>query len=359
MTLLQFILILSSFIFIIFALDAYQRKKLNFLHFFVFIWWTAVILVFSFNIKLLNDFWAFFGIARGADLLVYVSIILLFYFYFELLNKINKIISFQSKMLWNMAISEFNIDKLEISENKDFKDEILFLIRAYNEASMIGNVIDEVFNAWYSKILVVNDGSKDDTKSVVKQKQQQYKDKTLLFISHFTNRGWWAANKTWFEFLKKYWKDLNVWWVATFDADGQMDTSDMSKFIQAAQTWKYDVLLGSRFVQWWTAQNIPTMRRIILFGSKIVTYVFNSIWVSDPHNGYKMLNLKALSQINIDSDGFTYASELLDEIHRLKLRFTEIPVTVRYTEYSLSKWQKNSNAINILLELIYTKLFKK
>jgi hypothetical protein len=50
----------------------------------------GMVVVFAFNQGLLNQFGKFFGIARGADLLVYISLILLFYFYIDVLNKHTK-----------------------------------------------------------------------------------------------------------------------------------------------------------------------------------------------------------------------------------------------------------------------------
>ena len=54
----------------------------------------------------------------------------------------------------------------------------------------------------------------------------------------------------------------------------------------------------------------------------------------------------------------SYASELVDIISSKKISYMEIPVNIKYTEYSLSKWQKNSNAIYIALKMIWNKFFK-
>jgi hypothetical protein len=71
------------------------------------------------------------------------------------------------------------------------------------------------------------------------------------------------------------------------------------------------------------------------------------------------LPLDFVKKVNILSDGMTYASELLEEAKRLWYKIVEIPVNIKYTKYSLSKGQKNTNAIKILLELIYQKIFYK
>jgi len=359
MTPLQFILIISGTIFLLFSIDAYQRKKLNLLHFVVFFGGIWVIVFFSLNVEMLNKFWKFFGIDRWADLLVYIWIIFLMYLYFELFNKLNKNNFNTTRLVSALAISKFQPTTLLTLPKKTFKDNILFLMRAYNEGSVIWDTIDKIIWAGYTKIVIVNDGSRDNTVQIITEKIDKNKDKNIVLISHDINRGGGSANKTWFEFLKEYGKLFDIERVVTFDADGQMDIDDMPKFIKAAQTTDNQVLLGSRFVKGGTAQNIPLMRKIILFGSKIITLFFNKIWVSDPHNGYRMIRLESLNKINIESDGMTYASEFLDEIHKLNLKFTQIPVNIIYTQYSLEKWQQNLNAINILLELIYSKFFKK
>jgi len=53
-----------------------------------------------------------------------------------------------------------------------------------------------------------------------------------------------------------------------------------------------------------------------------------------------------------------HASEIVDIIAKEKIAYREVPVHIHYTEYSLSKGQKSSNAINILLKVIWSKFFK-
>jgi len=360
---LQFIIIISGLVFFLFALDFFQRKRFNALHFLVFFGGIFVVLYFTLNIWALNKFWAFFWLNRWADLLVYISIILLAYFYFELLNRITKnkiyLTSFVSNQAVERAISHCGIDFNEI-KNKDILDEFVFLIRAFNEEATIIEVIQSILKKWFKKIIIVNDGSSDNTGKIIKDFISKNKKNHILLLTHLINRGWWAANKTGFEFLKKYWVDLKVKWLVTYDADGQMDIADIDKFLNIIkENEKLDLLLGSRFITWWTALNIPFIRRIILFWSKIVTYLLNGSWLSDPHNWYRILSLDFIKKINITSDNMTYASELIEEINRLKAHYVEVPVNIKYSEYSLGKWQKNSNAFKILFELLYKKFFYK
>ena len=53
-----------------------------------------------------------------------------------------------------------------------------------------------------------------------------------------------------------------------------------------------------------------------------------------------------------------YDSELIDEVRRKKISFTEIFVIIKYTDYSLKKGQSSLNAINIAFKIIFNKFFK-
>lgn len=80
---------------------------------------------------------------------------------------------------------------------------------------------------------------------------------------------------------------------------------------------------------------MPLMRKIVLRGAKLITYVFNGIAITDSHNGYKCFKLSVLQQINLTSDTTLYANELIDEYKRLKMHVVELPVHIKYSDYSL------------------------
>ena len=104
---------------------------------------------------------------------------------------------------------------------------------------------------------------------------------------------------------------------------------------------------------------MPPMRKVILSISRIVTFIFYGSRVSDPHVGYRILSMNALSKINITADGMHYANELQEQIRKNRLSFVEVPVHIRYTEYSTTKAhrQKNSNSVKLVAEMIYKKIF--
>ena len=352
MTRLEIILIVTGVVFFFFSLDLYQRKKLNFLHFLVFWWWTWLVIYFAFFPGAIDTFWAFFWVARGADLLVYISIIVLAYLYVELINKQAK-----QDIQITRVIRE---DALSIMWSKQLEpwNDFLILLRVYNEQETIWSTIDKLIAAWYGDIVICNDGSTDQSADIIQSKQQQYLDAQIIVLKHKINRWWWAANQTLFELIKRNGKKYT--WCVTFDADNQMDIVDMKVFRRFIQTEsECRVFLWSRFVSGAMTSNMPWVRRYILLASQWFTYVWEGQYFTDPHNGYRVIHTSLFQDIHMSADGMAYASELLSEISRNWREYIEVPVHISYSEYSLAKWQKDSNALSIFLKLVWKRWFYK
>lgn len=362
MTLFQFILVCTGLIFVLFAIDLYQRQKFNLLHFLVFFWGTAWVVVFGVRPDLLNVFGSFFWVASGSDVIVYSAIIFLVYLYFELLHKQTKVQIETTRICTAHALREWQATQKVVTTSsalhqQDDKSRFGFLIRAYNEATMIGGVIDEIVAAWFTTIIICNDGSKDTTESIIHDKATEYPDCRIVGLHHLINRGPGAANKTLFAFASRFAKELGIERRVTYDADGQMDIEDMKWFMAHADHMRWDMIIWSRFVEWAVVENMPWTRKMILIWGRVVTRIFNGVWVTDVPTGYRMYHASILPSITISSDWFSYQNEIISAIKKHHLRFIEIPVHIKYTEYSLSKGQSNMSALKILKELIYKTFF--
>lgn len=97
-----------------------------------------------------------------------------------------------------------------------------------------------------------------------------------------------------------------------------------------------DLVIGSRFVVK-TKTNVPFLRRLTLLGGQVFTCLISGIWMTDAHNGYRMLRIEAVRKIRLTMDGMEYGSELIDEIRIRRLRFREVPVNITYTTDTLAK----------------------
>lgn len=248
---------------------------------------------------------------------------------------------------------------MENFENSNIKDEFVFNIRVYNEASMLWSVIDEIIKAWFKKLVFINDWSKDNSQEILEQKRKENPDCVFVILTHKINRWWWAANQTWYKFIQKYTEQLKVSRFVWFDPDWQMDIKDMETFISNIKkdNWKIEAYLGSRFIKWWSSENIPNSRKRILAISKLVTRLFYWIKVSDPHNWYRVIDIETLRKIHLTADWMHYANELNEQLQKNHVKTKEVPVHIRYTDYSLWKGQKNSNSIKLWLQMIYQKIF--
>lgn len=218
------------------------------------------------------------------------------------------------------------------------------VIAAYNEASVIYKVISEIKEYWCN-VVVVDDGSTDNTKIEAARAG-------AIVVSHLVNLGQGAALATGIEFCL----DMNADYIVTYDADGQHCVGDIEKIINKISLEKIDVVIGSRFLG--KTINMPCKRRLLLKMAVLFTRLTTGLLVTDAHNGFRCFSKHAAQQIRIRQNRMAHASEILEEIASNKLSYAEMPVTIIYTAYSLSKGQKLSNAFSIMIDLFLGQIKK-
>ena len=213
------------------------------------------------------------------------------------------------------------------------------VIPAYNEASVIADVIGGL-RSLRSKIVVVDDGSQDST-------SQAARLGGVTILRHVTNLGQGAALQTGLI----YCLGKGARYICTFDADGQHSIESVGDLLDGLIRTGSDVALGSRNLG--LAHRIPLSRRILLKGALWFTWIHSGIRVTDTHNGLRIFTAAAARSIKLTQPRMAHASEILRQISSLKLKFVEIPVSVRYTPYSLRKGQTLRGAFRIVFDLFY------
>jgi hypothetical protein len=93
----------------------------------------------------------------------------------------------------------------------------------------------------------------------------------------------------------------------------------------------------------------------MLRGGVVFTRVLSGVWVSDISNGFRAFSRKAAGELTITLDRFAHASEILDQIRTRSWRMVEVPVTIRYSDYSLAKGQSSWNSLRIVAQLLLQK----
>jgi len=224
--------------------------------------------------------------------------------------------------------------------------KIFILIPAYNEEAVIGSVILRLKEAGYGNILVVNDGSKDNTARIAESAGAEV-------LNHIMNRGQGSALETGIKYLRETHRpDI----IITFDADGQHSVEDIARLIRPIIEENFDIVLGSRFLN--KKARIPLLRKAILKAGILFTSIISRIELSDTHNGIRALGKRAINSIEIYHRGMEHASDIIDEIARNGLKYKEVPVTITYSEYSLKKGQKNLGFIKMGLKILLNKIIK-
>jgi len=233
-----------------------------------------------------------------------------------------------------------------ISLDQRASKAIWVVIAAYNEESMIASVVEAV-RAYTDHVVVVDDSSRDATFRVACQTGAEV-------LRHPINRGQGAALRTGIDYALRQGADV----IVTFDADGQMVADEIAHVVAPVLEGRADISLGSRFLG--TTQNLSHTRKAVLQGGILFTQLFSGIRLTDTHNGFRAFSRKAASLLQMKEDRMAHASEILHEVARLKMNYVEVPVTVRYTEYSHSRRNQTSlNAFRIAGRMIFSMLHRK
>ena len=239
---------------------------------------------------------------------------------------------------------------IQNSEKNDIEGKEVIIIPVYNEERIIDTTVQSIIDKKYENIIVVNDGSTDDTLSKI----QAFWDNVTV-LHHYSNRWQGASLETGFEYVRRYW---NTNYVVCFDADGQHSISDLNTFYEILDVQPdIDIVFGSRFLKK-TYSNVPFVRKMILKWAILFTFFLSHIRLTDSHNGYRVMRRKVLDKIHISIDGMWHASEIIDIVASKKIPFAEVPVHIHYTDYSLEKWQSSGNALQIVARFIWNKFFK-
>jgi len=345
-TLLEVFFIVSGFIIFFLALDIARKEKFNALHFFVFLMIGSGLLIFSFFPGVLQLVWNIFWLQRWADVLVYGAVIFTIYMTLLLLSKSEENKHDTTKLIRELAISN--------SEKYSYAGNGVILVRVYNEEQVLLKTLNSIFDSGHTNIVIIDDGSSDTSPQIIEKFAKKHSH--IIYLKHSQNRWWWAALETWFEYIRRY---LNVPYVVTFDADGQHDIAEIEWFKKAITKYPYLwIVFGSRFLKDARYENMPFLRKCILKAGRVFTYMMSGAKLTDPHNGYRIIRREILDEIRLTADSMAYASELIEQIMRNKIPHAEIPVNIIYTEYSLAKGQKSSNAIFIAFHTIWSKFFR-
>jgi len=217
---------------------------------------------------------------------------------------------------------------------------IFIVIPAYNEAGKIGGVVTAVRKQGHKDVVVVDDGSGDDTAGVATEAG-------AVVISHLVNRGQGAALKTGTEYAIRRGADI----IVHFDADGQFLAEEIRDMVKPVEKGEARVTLGSRFLG--KKSDLPFLKRFIIMPlARLINRLLSGIKLTDPQNGFRVMTAEVARKIDWRSDRMAHCSEILFLLYHKGFRPKEIPVTVIYPDFG----QRFGGGIRILKDLFLARL---
>ncbi|WP_158844242.1 glycosyltransferase family 2 protein [Algibacter sp. L1A34] len=208
------------------------------------------------------------------------------------------------------------------------KQKLLIYMPALNEADTIYNVIESIpksFGGFNTiEVLVVNDGSKDQT-------EEEAIKACATVVSHPYNKGVGNA----FQTAINYALQTNADVLVSIDADGQFDVGEIKNLVAPILNNEADFTLGNRF----SDQRPEKMPKIKFLGNKkisqIVSYVGNTK-IQDVSCGFRAYSKESLLNLNLQGD-FTYTHETILDLLNKGKSVAQIPITVKYFDGRVSR----------------------
>lgn len=201
---------------------------------------------------------------------------------------------------------------------------ILAGIPAYNESKHISQIVEET-RLYVDRVLVVDDGSKDNTAELARKAG-------AIVIRHPRNYGMGAAENTILDYARIILKEGDV--LITLDSDGQHFPSDIPKMIERLNIGDCDFVNGSRLYDKDTIAGIsrPTAWRRILNG--ISTYIIRAMsgyYSSDSQSGFRAYDYRIVKGLRFASIDYAWNAEGYIRLHQLKARIGEVSVKTVWT----------------------------
>lgn len=238
-------------------------------------------------------------------------------------------------------------DELVRSALRPDTPAVSVVIPVFNEPETVVDVVQKVRQLPISKqVIVVNDGSTDDTADSLKQ-LEQFED--VLVLEHPLNRGKGAALQTGFAAATG---DV----VIIQDADLEYDPADILKVIEPVTSGRCRVAFGSRYLD--NPQQDPSFLHRL--GNQALT-VFSNLMtgyrLSDMETCYKCFDRKVLQQVQIEQSRFGFEPEITAKLSRLGVKIEEVGVSYQSRSKAEGKkigWRDLVNALYCIVRYRFT-----
>jgi hypothetical protein len=259
---------------------------------------------------------------RILALLIITNVILMFFSLYTA-SKLENL-----RLQFDQLVRKLGLEFLETA-SKNLKP-IMIVIPAYNEAENLRYLLPMIPAKIMDTevgVLVVDDGSEDETRQVVNEHNQ-------FIVSNPINRGGGAALRLGYDILKN--SDAAI--CVTMDADGQHRPEDIEALVSPIIKNEYDVVLGSRVLG--SREKDDPLR---IAGVHVFSAIVSSLLgkrITDPSSGFRAFKMDKIKGIDLYEDQY-HTSELIIDAIKKGLRVKEVPITILKRKFGKSKKGKD------------------
>ncbi|MEM3383882.1 MAG: glycosyltransferase [Nitrososphaerales archaeon] len=202
--------------------------------------------------------------------------------------------------------------------------KLSMIMPAYNEEKHIEEAIEEAIKALKRigldyEIIVVNDGSEDETENKVIMCKKKYQ--SIKLVSYNENKGKGFA-------IKEGFKHISGDIIFLLDTDGEILPINLQDYFNALKS--ADIAIGSKWHKNSSVQ-APLVRKFLSIGFYALVKLFFSIKISDTQTGFKAFRREALEKlVRLQfANRYVFDVELLAIANYLKLKVIELPVHIK------------------------------
>jgi dolichol-phosphate mannosyltransferase len=223
------------------------------------------------------------------------------------------------------------IESVEKNMAKEIKSpRVLCIAPAWNEGSRIKKVVTDVPRDLVEKIVVIDDGSSDDTADLA-----QSAGATVIRFGR--NQGVGSALRAGIDYALEH--EYNI--VVIVSGGNKTPPRYIPQLLEPILRGEADLAQGSRYKKGGQCLKMPVHRRLGTRGYTLLFSLFSGHWLSDASSGYRAFRTSLLEdkRINLWQDWLNrYELEpyLLFKSLKLGYRIVEVPVTIEYPKSSES-----------------------
>jgi len=210
------------------------------------------------------------------------------------------------------------------------KTENMILIPIYNEQKHIFNVLREVRKYSRTDILVINDGSTDESQMIVEEISSCARLKgEIRILSHLKNEGYGQSLIDGINYAQK----SKYKYLLTLDCDEQHEPKLIPIFLSEIKKGSEDIISGSRYLNYHKKVDSPPEDRFKI--NRKITELINNITgydLTDSFCGFKVYRVESFKKLKLTEKGYGFPLQLWIQAYKNNLKVKELAVSMIYLD---------------------------